>query len=176
MEEMSNYAAELFAASRHRIPSVLWQKARIAFADEGVLGWVIHSDDAEYSASTHRVLGNTLWVGFSAHIFVIMFFAAVGAFFATREKKHRAALIFLLTTAIGYTLVLLLGVVQARYRILLYPQLSILAALGITMLISRFTDKKLYNFLKYHGRKIVLPEREMKREIEKLYARPKLLP
>ena len=91
MEEMSKYARELFSASRHQIPSILWQKARITFGDEGVLGWVMHSDDAEYSASTHRVLGGLLWIGFTAHIFVIMFFSAIGTFFAIFEKKNRAA-------------------------------------------------------------------------------------
>jgi hypothetical protein len=129
MEEMSRLSRISYFRHASRA-SVLRQKTRLAFSDEGVLGWVLHSADAEHSQSAHRVLGNTLWIGFTAFIFVIFFFAAVGAFFAIFEKKHRTALIFLLTTVIGYTLVLLLGVVQARYRLLLYPQLSIFAAYG----------------------------------------------
>ncbi|MCL2577843.1 MAG: glycosyltransferase family 39 protein [Defluviitaleaceae bacterium] len=165
MEEMSQYARELFNETRHNLRSILRQKARLTFADEGVLGWVIHSDDAEYSASTYRVLAWPLWIGFTVFIFVIMFFAAAGTVFALFEK-NKAVFIFLLTTVIGYTMVLLLGVVQARYRILLYPQLSILAAVGLVGLLRACEGKKLYNFLKYHGRKIVLPVDEMKTAIK----------
>jgi asparagine N-glycosylation enzyme membrane subunit Stt3 len=68
-----------------------------------------------------------------------MALAAAGAFFAVYEKKNQKFLVLLMTTVIGYTLVLLLGIVQARYRILLYPQLSILAAYGLSALI------RLYN-------------------------------
>jgi 4-amino-4-deoxy-L-arabinose transferase-like glycosyltransferase len=159
MEEFSRYAREIFRDVN--VPSVLRQKARLTFGDEGVLGWVIHSDDAERSESVRQTLALPLWIGFTVFIFVILFFAAVGTAFAIRSK-NRAVVVFLLTSAIGYTLVLLLGVVQARYRILLYPQLSILAAFGLVEICK---VKRLYIFLKYHGRKIVLPVDEIKTAI-----------
>ena len=163
MEEMSRYAREMFADSRNSLPSILWQKARMTFGDEGVLGWVFYSYDAQRSAEVNRVLGNVLWIGFTAHVFFIMIFAAVGVLLSKAFRGR--VLIFLLTTMVGYTLVLLLGVVQARYRILLYPQLSILAAVGVVGLVKMFSWDRIYNFLKYHGREIVLPVDEMKSEI-----------
>jgi hypothetical protein len=129
MEEMRQFAREAF--SRANVPRVLWQKARLTFGDEGVLGWVLHSADEEYSAAAHRVLGGVLWRGFTVHVFFVMFLAAVGAACIVRKNENRRVLAFLLTTMIGYTLVLLLGVVQARYRLLLYPQLSVFAAVGV---------------------------------------------
>ncbi|MCL1844459.1 MAG: class I SAM-dependent methyltransferase [Defluviitaleaceae bacterium] len=189
MEGMWDFAREAFAEAD--VPRVLWQKARLTFGDEGVLGWVIHSTDEEHSAATHRVLGRLLWIGFTAHIFVIMFLAALGtlkvlgdpAFEPSRAHSASAGrrtadapgfaegrpsqsgnaptfVTFLLTTVIGYTLILLLGVAQARYRILLYPQLSILAAVGVVWLAR--TDLEL---LRFHGRKVVLPVDAIKKEI-----------
>lgn len=141
LEEMTRYAGEIFRDSN--IPALLWEKARLTFGDEGVLGWAIHSADAEYSASTFRVLGTLFWIGFTAHIFVLMLAAAAGTLFALREEKNRALFVFLLTTAIGYTLVLLLGIVQARYRLLLYPQFSILAGYGVVGLVEAVSLQKL---------------------------------
>lgn len=174
MEEMSRYAREMFNDVRPILPSILLQKSRQTFADEGVLGWVIYSSCPEHSASTSRVLGGVLWVGFTLFIFVLMLFAAIGTGFALFEKNNRAVIVFLLTTVIGYTLVLLLGVVQARYRILLYPQFSILAGIGLAGIVKIFTLPKVYTFLKYHGRKVVLPVDAMKAAIAQAVAKRKI--
>jgi hypothetical protein len=165
MAEMNRFARQLFSDAN--VLSVLRQKARLTFSDEGTLGWVFYSHDEAHSAALHRTLGATLWVGFSVHIFVLMFFAAVGAI-AAIFAKQRALLVFLLTTSIGYTLVLLLGVAQARYRLLLYPQFSVLAAIGLVSIVHLFREKRLLDFLKFHGRKIVLPADEIKTKIAPL--------
>lgn len=165
MEEMSVYAREVFSEARPYLLSILLQKTRIVFADEGVLGWVMHSPCPVHSESLQRVLGRVLWVYFTAHIFVVMFLSGFGALVMLFEKKHRKFLIFLLTTVIGYTLILLLGIVQGRYRLLLYPMLSVLTAYGI----SAFARKgELFNVLKFHGRKLVLPVDKMKDEMKKI--------
>jgi len=156
LNEMSQYAREVFREAN--LPNVLWQKARLTFGDEGVLGWTFHSYDPAHSAAARRVLERPLWIGFTAHIFVIMSLAAAGVFFAIFDKQNtpcasplppdeiakqspksnqnRAVILFLITTIIGCTLVLLLGIAQARYRLLLYPQLSILAAYGVHKMLS----------------------------------------
>ncbi|MCL2203761.1 MAG: glycosyltransferase family 39 protein [Defluviitaleaceae bacterium] len=136
-DEMSRYAREFFRENRHRLPILLFQKAQMGFGDEGVLGWVMTQEEPEQTAAFQRTLGPTLWVGFTVHIFVLFSLAAVGAFFGIYEKKNRRALVFLMTTVIGYTLILLIGIVQARYRILLYPQLTVLAAYGLCELIKK---------------------------------------
>jgi 4-amino-4-deoxy-L-arabinose transferase-like glycosyltransferase len=136
LDEMSRYAWDVFRDAPHL--SVLWQKMNITFADEGVLGWVFNSQYPEITAAAHRLFAGPLWVGFTAHIFVLMAFAAVGAFFAIFDRKNKTVLVFLMTTVIGYTFVLLLGIAQARYRILLYPQLSLFAAIGLKGLLSYF--------------------------------------
>jgi hypothetical protein len=144
MDAMSRYAREIFRENRNQIPSILMQKTQIAFGDEGVLGWAMTSRDPEQSAALQRTLGQPLWIGFTVHIFVLLFLAAIGAFFAIYEKKNPKVLVFLLTTVVGYTLVLLLGIVQSRYRILLYPQLSVLAAYGLGKLIKIFNKTTSY--------------------------------
>ncbi|MCL2047814.1 MAG: glycosyltransferase family 39 protein [Defluviitaleaceae bacterium] len=182
MDELSRNAREMFRQAN--VPSVLWQKARITFGDEGVLGWVMQEP------ATQGVLGGFLWTGFTAFVFVLMLFSAIGTAVAplaisangrdnthditkssdlshapaTSNKNTTAPLIFLLTTTIGYTLVLLLGVTQARYRILLEPIFALLAAYGIVTLNEKVNNS--YGFLKYHGRKIVLPVNEIKQAID----------
>ncbi|MCL1877663.1 MAG: glycosyltransferase family 39 protein, partial [Defluviitaleaceae bacterium] len=78
MEEMWAFAGEAFTDAD--VPRVLWQKARLTFGDEGVLGWVIHSADYDYSAAVHRVLGGVFWIGFTAHVFFVMILGVVGVF------------------------------------------------------------------------------------------------
>ena len=134
LDKMSQYAREIFRESN--LSNILWQKARLTFGDEGVLGWAFQSEDPAHSASVRQVLERPLWIGFTAHIFVIMFFAAIGIFFAIFQRKNQAITVFLITTVIGYTLVLLIGIAQARYRLLLYPQLSILVAYGVNKMLS----------------------------------------
>jgi len=145
MQAFSKYARESFREVAPRLPVFLWQKARDTFAGEGVMWWVSHSHCEERTAATRLALNHMAWMNGSTHIFVLMAFAAMGAFLAAGHKKNRAFTIFVLTTAIGYTLVLLLGVVQMRYRILLYPQFSILAGIAAVWLVNQFFVRVLKN-------------------------------
>ena len=145
MQAFSQYARESFREVAPRLPVFLWQKARDTFAGEGVMWWVSHSHCEERTAATRLALNHMAWMNGSTHIFVLMAFAAMGAFLAAGHKKNRAFTIFVLTTAIGYTLVLLLGVVQMRYRILLYPQFSILAGIAAVWLVNQFFVRVLKN-------------------------------
>jgi hypothetical protein len=121
---------DAFMGNVKYFPKIMVGKLHILFSGEDYFFWANRSVNVNYSNAVESTISQ-IYRGFanSTQAF-LTFFAAIGCVFLTIKKEHNIALTFAMFMGFGYVLMLCLTMTQARYKVLIYPEITLLTSYG----------------------------------------------
>lgn len=129
MEEISVLAKRQIIENISKMPRIFYQKFKIVFAsEEDVFAFANYSDNETYEQSLRDHVQK--YYTYFANMFMSILFTicALSLIKEMKNKNKNPMTIVIVLTIIGYILVLLLGGVQGRYKMLISALLCILAS------------------------------------------------
>lgn len=129
------------------MPKILLDKFNLLFSgDDQYFYWTNTSEIAGYQDALNKVLYKPILSGLNIWMCVMYISVFISCFIQIFAKKPNYILCVLAVMIFGYISVLLLSVVQQRYKSIIMPQLSVIAAYGLYE--GKNIVRKAYEYLK----------------------------
>ena len=141
MEKMREYVISHIRQNIYSLPAVLREKAKTIFLfDTGAVTWAARETIKDQGKAVGKATGSL--IGLPTFFTALLFFcSAIAAARQIWSKTANDFILLLLFMVVGYIMVLMLGGVQGRYKIIILPQLALLAAYGVHVMYSRLGEK-----------------------------------
>nr|WP_122012275.1 glycosyltransferase family 39 protein [Maliibacterium massiliense] len=137
MEELKVLAKKQIKENSPYLLNILKAKFKSIFAGEGSYwDFSSHSLSEPYTEAVRFTLTTPFIAGAQAYMLIIYLLSAVGAFTAAFAKEVPKGVVMNALVVLGYTLVLLLSVVQGRYKALVVPSMCLIAAYGFNRIVN----------------------------------------
>ena len=127
--EIDKLAVEQFKNNLPILPKILAQKFYLVFGSEyGYFGFSNTSVNKEYSQSIVKTLQTPIMAASLVHMRILYLLSAIYAIYAIFNKNIDKQILLAAIIIFGFSLVLLLGGVQSRYKSLIVPEWCLISA------------------------------------------------
>ncbi len=141
LDEMHKVFEDEMKNNYMNLPRIFYEKANIVFGNDiSFFSWC--NTNPEYNNIYQVKYNNFIGSVLNAFISVIYLLSMILGFYGIFSKKDDKALSLVFLMIMGYIAILILGGVQPRYKILIFPQLAIVSAACVNHLTVAISNKE----------------------------------